>query len=293
MVRFIDAWTKASVELGGPHTRRLIDPTAASSALLLTIIRVLNRILDIDLDLFVHGTAYWCESRGERLDPEDYPPWSLDAALEFLTNRCGLDGPLPGFAVEHHGELFARWRTAIEARLLVPPFHVTHADAHADLGLGDAGYMYLMSELLYKPPAERRHPDGGTLGADYSVGDGNYLAFAAACRWISDLVYVFNDGGDDVLAYVMEDFNLDGSNLQLRGVPRENLKDNLLTPQAMRPEVIEPLIPFRKTRWTEYHVGDQPFDFICLARSPGFTPAGCDQIFDEIRRRFVGDPTVD
>jgi hypothetical protein len=37
-----------------------------------------------------------------------------------------LTGRLPGLVVEHHGELFARWRDAIDAAILHAPFHVTH-----------------------------------------------------------------------------------------------------------------------------------------------------------------------
>ena len=44
-----------------------------------------------------------------------------------------MNGALPGWVIEHHDEAFARWRVAIGTGLLVPPFHVTHVDAHADL----------------------------------------------------------------------------------------------------------------------------------------------------------------
>jgi hypothetical protein len=93
---------------------------------------------------------------------EEYPACSLDDSVAFLRQQCGLTDRLPGFVVEHHGELFARWRDAIEAEILRAPFHVTHVDAHADLGLGDTGFIHLMSEMLFREPQERRDPGTGT-----------------------------------------------------------------------------------------------------------------------------------
>jgi hypothetical protein len=65
------------------------------------------------------------------------------------------------------------------------PFHVTHVDAHADLGLRDAGYMHLLSDLLFRTPEHRRDPGE-------HLNDGNYLIFAAGCRWLAGLDYVYN-----------------------------------------------------------------------------------------------------
>jgi hypothetical protein len=41
--------------------------------------------------------------------------------MSFLELNCGLGRPLPGYAVEHHADLFFRWRDAIDAGLLIPP----------------------------------------------------------------------------------------------------------------------------------------------------------------------------
>jgi hypothetical protein len=91
----------------------------------------------------------WCGAlqsvRQRGLEATEYPPWSRDNAFAFLEDRCKLSERLPGFVVEHHGELFGRWRGAIEAGELELPFSVTHVGAHADLGLGDYGYIYLIS----------------------------------------------------------------------------------------------------------------------------------------------------
>jgi len=184
----------------------------------------------------------------------------------------------------NHGELFPRWREAIEAGQLKVPFHVTHVDAHADLGLGDSGYIYLMTSLLFEEPENRRHPKTG----EGALGDGNYLAFVIACRWLAGLVYVFNDGGGGgVLPYLMQGFDPQAGNIQLAAVrSRQELSANLMTPANMTLEHLEPAVPFAATGWRDFRA-DHPFDFVCLARSPAFTPPEADAIFDEIRRRCI------
>jgi hypothetical protein len=113
------------------------------------------RVLDLDLDFFLSGTAHYVDSAGERPSAEEYPPWPLDLAIAFLTQRCQLDARRPGFVVEHHNELFYRWGEAIEAGQMTKQLEVVHVDAHADLGLGDASYAYLMGELAFEPIEDR------------------------------------------------------------------------------------------------------------------------------------------
>jgi hypothetical protein len=81
-----------------------------------------------------------------------------------VASRCARR--LPGFAVEHHGEVFFRWRDAIDQGGLEPGFHVTH---------------------------NRDSPRTG----DDGLGDGNYLAFTIANRWVNDVTYVTADADDD------------------------------------------------------------------------------------------------
>lgn len=260
----------------------------------------MQRILDLDLDAFVYGTAHDRESDSPRLDPEAFPAWELSKVLALLESRCLLDGPRPGFAVEHHGELFFRWRDAIDSGLLVPPFHVTHVDAHADLGSGDSGYMYLLTELLQEPLQERRDPEVGTG----RLGDGNYLAFAIANQWIAGLDYVI--GGrpgnledevdypwrpSDLLAYLFEAFDPDTRTIRLALLDRKNLCESLLTVDQLLPLALEPPVPFS---WELIHQlrAPAPFDFVCVARSPGFTPATADVLYDEIRARFIDEIAV-
>jgi hypothetical protein len=245
------------------------------------------RVLDLDLDFFIHGVAHYRESSDDRLEPEYATPWDLDAAITFVEQQCAVDRKLPGMVVEHHGELFPLWRRALETSHLVAPFHVTHVDAHADLGLGDAGYKQIMTQLLFLDPEERANP---VIGGPYGLGDGNYLAFALACRWISDLVYVHNDeGGDDLMTYHLENCDPLATNIELKAVRPEDFDRKLFFPaEPLVPDRTEPKIPFLVTNWRSFRA-EAPYDFICLAHSPGFTPVGSDLIFDELRARFIDE----
>jgi hypothetical protein len=268
----------------------------ALAADLLTLRSVL-RILDLDLDLFVDGAAYWKASKSERLKAEDFPPWPREEALSFLERSCGLTAKLPGFVVEHHAELFACWRESLSLGVMEPPFCVTHVDGHADLGLGDSGYMYLMTELLLLPPEERRFPRTGPGGLD----DGNWLAFAIACRWVGDLVYVLNTSGPpgDLFPYYMEGY-LSGADrelgfagraksIELAAMDEQEVKRlHAIGGEPLRVQRFEPKVPFRWVPSTEFSAS-APFDLVCLARSPGFTPVESDELFEEIRERFIDE----
>lgn len=116
----------------------------------------MQRVLDIDLDFFAEGVAHYRDPEHGRLDAEEYPPWPRDDAMRFLRDRCRLDEALPGSAVEHHGQVFAKWRQLIVDGVLTPPFHVTHVDAHGDLSFGEIGYQALLTEVLHLPVDERR-----------------------------------------------------------------------------------------------------------------------------------------
>jgi hypothetical protein len=248
----------------------------------------MQRVLDLDLDFFVHGVAHFRRSDSPRLDGEEFPPWEMREAIGFLEDNCLLTKPLPGFAVENHREHFAKWRTAIDAGVLKPPFHVTHVDAHADLGLGEYGYAYLMTSLLYEDPADRAYPVEG----DDHLDDGSFLAFAIACRWLSDLTYVFGEGGgDDVLFLFREGFDPKAERLQLSAMAKREL-ERVTGVTGRRGEGVvdrrEPAIPFREVKWPSFQ-SEKPFDFVCLARSPAFTPPASDTIFDAIRSQFVNE----
>jgi hypothetical protein len=247
-----------------------------------------QRILDLDLDFFLDGAAHMRPYDAGRLDAEDFPPWSTADATTFLKDRCNLTAKLPGFVVENHGELFPLWRDAIAAGELTPPFDVVHVDAHADLGLGDNSYVYLLTSLLFEQPQHRCYPEVGDSG----LNDGSWLSFAVACRWISDLTYVFNtdeETPNDIHPYMMQAGDPTAAHLELPAVHKEDL-DGLArlynTPRVV--QHLEPKVPFRAVPWRAFQATGR-FDVVCLARSPAYTPAESDALFDEIRDRFIDE----
>lgn len=241
----------------------------------------MQRVLDIDLDFFVHDVVYWPED-GTRPDPDLHPVWQEEEAFRFLRERCALSERLPGFVTENHAEVFALWRSAIEAGVLVPPFHVTHVDAHADLGLGNAGFIYLLTELVHLPVEARAHPNLGPGG----LNDTNQLAFAIACRWISDLTYVYCDGGgSDELAAVMQGFDVRADHIQLARLTRGEL-DRLVHRRPPAGVDVEPPVPYRSLHWESF-TADAPYDLVCLTRSPPYSPPTADPLFDAIHATFI------
>ena len=176
----------------------------------------MQRVLDLDLDFFVHPVVFGAEPNGLRPDPGTYrveidPDTQLesvdveeadpiDAAVAYARERLRLDESGPGRIVENHGEVFALWRDLIDNGTLRLPFHVTHVDAHGDFSEGQTGYRGVF-EVLGLAPSERPARSQGLLT------DGDYLAHAVACRWIAELHYVYcPKGGSDIGNWAWENF---------------------------------------------------------------------------------------
>jgi hypothetical protein len=175
----------------------------------------------------------------------------------------------------------------------IPPFF-THANFFLEPArMEGVGRPFWLRD--YSRPAYHRyeyHYDTETVSdpATEFFGAVRYeIDLYIACRWLSELVYVHNgsSGGDDVLPYHMEGFNRRAENVQLVSVrSRSELLDNLMTPENFTVEHREPTVRFQAVIWDQFQA-DQPFDFICLARSPPFTPPESDPIFDAIRQQFI------
>jgi hypothetical protein len=243
------------------------------------------RILDLDLDFFLYGVAGSRVPEDGRLDEDEYPPWPAEEVIEFLEHHLGLDRRLPGVAVEDHVEVFTCWRDAIDAGMLRPPFDVVHVDAHADLGHGEPSWNYLLTELLHEELATRRHPRQDDWRY---MTSGNYLTFAIACRWLASLTCVGHGSGrvGDVHQYVMEGRRLDADHIHLVPYPKDIGSKLLLAGCASPLASHEPRVPFAKIGYESFRA-DGPFDAIYLARSPEFTPAPADEIYDLITTRFI------
>ena len=114
--------------------------------------------------------------------------------------------------------------------------------------------------------------------------------FALACGWISRLTYVCNSFAEtddatpnDLMGVLMKDFDMEAGYLQVVATREDFVW------AAGRPAVVDhrdPPVPFTANVWREYQASE-PFDVVCLTRSPQYTPAEADPIFDAIRERFI------
>lgn len=68
----------------------------------------------------------------------------------------------------------------------------------------------------------------------------------------------------------------------------QNLRENLLSTDQLRPLALEPPVPFSR-EVIQHFQAPAPFNFVCLARSPGFTPKTADVLYDAIRNRFIDE----
>src|ERR1700732_2331374 len=121
----------------------------------------MDYVLDLDLDFFVRPIAYWPESG--RRSGDEYRHAKPGEVRAFLEQKCHLKiaSKILGKEVVEHEDAFWTWRRWLDKRKLSEPFCVIHVDAHADLGLGDGGWIYLLTELLALPVGQRRSPRVG------------------------------------------------------------------------------------------------------------------------------------
>lgn len=238
------------------------------------------RILDIDLDFFINDIANFRSDYGERLSDDEYFPWEEDKVKEFLECKCGLskNNKIKGRIFKHHNEAFFFWRELIQNNMLETPFEVIHIDAHADLGLGDASWVYIMQNLLHRPLEKRFYPERFRYKNDYyKFSFANYLAFALGCRWIKTLTFVTHPNWENDLPYLLfKDLTEESGIIQLRKYDKkidlgvENL--NRIKPVELEKEVPFYLIP------SEQFVNTEEVMFVSLCKSPGFTPKTADKL---------------
>ena len=242
-------------------------------------------MLDLDLDFFLDDITYSRRLK-RRLRRDRYHPWPEDQVRYFLEIRCGLSTQkkIKGRFVTNHHEAFYFWEELLAKNLLTAPFEVTHVDAHADLGAGDGSWKYIMGELLHLPPEERANPRSGGY---YGLHEGNYLAFALACRWISRLTFVLHSlWRYDLIVYYFKDFYIPTGLLQLKKYPKKEL-NRKFHKNCMKttPLAVEPEIPYERIRYYNYKTL-RPFSFMVLSHSPPYTPKTADALIPIIKEYF-------
>lgn len=230
------------------------------------------RILNIDLDFFLSDIRYSPQDRS-RPPAKDFKPWPPEAVQDFMERNCGLDPtaplPLPGILVQTHDEVFDIWKEQIRTGQLKTPFDVVHIDAHADLGLGDASYTYILGDLLHAPPSDRQDPKrGGSTG----LHEGNYLAFAVACRWLRTITYVHHPARrNDLPRFLFRDHDPATKLMELACYRPEDARMLALLKTPPVPLSMEPVVPIDLVSKNDFRERDG-FALGYVSVSPLYTP---------------------
>ncbi len=223
------------------------------------------RVLDIDLDFFLNDCCPLAE-KGHRPPLTGCEPWEEGAVRSFLEEQCGLrkEAPLPGRIFETHDQALLFWEEMIAAGRLSSPFHVTHVDAHSDLGIGFPGPNYVLFNVLSMPVEKRRNP--ALFYTQHKLDEANYLLFALAMRRVSSLDNVRNPRSrqdiPSVLYHGTDAFQLTSIAAQLFAAQNGT----------------EPVIPFHNYEDYRTFHADVPYDFITLAMSPRYAPREADAL---------------
>lgn len=240
------------------------------------------RILDIDMDFFLDDVAHFKSFDGERLNDEDYKPWSVEAVKDYLENNCGLNrfSKVKGAIFTEHIGVFHVLRELVDKKLVHLPFDIIHIDAHADLGLGDSAWHYIYSTLLSFKKEERLNIiiDNLIKNKFGKVSSGNYLLYMIALEWINNLTYVPHPSelGDDYPQLIMKEFNDSCNIIQLK-----NYNCNISFHDLKRKE-FEPQyeVPFNVVRKYTDFKNVHPFDYVFFSQSISYTPASADILLD-------------
>jgi hypothetical protein len=179
------------------------------------------RFLDIDLDFFLSDIAHHCDP-GRRLSGKHYRPWGPRKVRKFLEEQCLLDRcrRIPGRFVRDHDGAFDYWDALSREAPGAFGLDVTHVDAHADLGLGDGSWKHLMTIVLHQPVPDRVRAERGP----HRLSLASYLAYAAACRWLSSVEYVHPNGKPQDLASLhFQNFDTASGHLQLKAYAKSEI----------------------------------------------------------------------
>ncbi len=224
----------------------------------------MQRVLDVDLDYFLAECCPLAEP-GQRPKLQGHEPWAPEAVRAFLEKSCLLsrERPIPGRVFITHDGALGYWKELMDVGRLKAPFHVTHVDAHSDLGIGHPGPGYVLYNVLSLPPKRRLELD--RFYRERKLDEANYLLFALAARIVGSL--------DNVRRLFSRD-----------DVPSLILSENetaVRLPQSF-PDLFErvngpePLIPYREYKKDGSFLAAAPYDFMSLAISPRYAPKEAD-----------------
>lgn len=246
----------------------------------------MNNILDIDMDFFIDDIAHWITGN-DRLDSDEYKPWSEQEFRKFLEDRCLLSAgnPIKGRVVRDHHEAYFFWDELIKSNSVKAPFKVTHIDAHSDTGLGDNGYVYIMGNLNIHPIGDRRR-----FLDTKKVYMGNYLSYALACGWINEVDFVLHENWDnDIISAHLKNFSDKEKMFQFKAYPKDiNIGMNYerIIDGTIPPIKLDKEIPYTLTPWKEYQAKEK-YEYLVFCQSPGYTPKSADFMLEIIKDYMI------
>lgn len=230
------------------------------------------RVLDIDLDFFLSDCCPLAE-HGFRPSVIGHEPWPEDRVRRFLETNCGLNKQQPtrGRVFLTHDSALQFWAELIDSGLLTVPFHLTHIDAHSDLGIGKPGPGFVLNSVLAVAPNRRVQ-----IEKYYSMkqlDEANYLLFALAFRWICSLENVRNPKSRPDIPSVIAFKDESGEYCRIR-------LDSLISRLKESVYGSEPYIGFKVfDDYTDFSA-DAPYDFVSFAISPRYLPKEAEHLID-------------
>ncbi len=231
------------------------------------------RVLDIDLDFFLADCCPLAP-QGERPSLEGHEPWEESRVKAFLEEQCGLSErvPLPGAIFETHDQALGFWQARIREGRLRVPFRVTHVDAHSDLGIGKPGPGFVLNSVLARTPKTR--PELSKYYEMRQLDEANYLLFALAFRWISELDNVRNPKSrPDIPAAILSPGR--GDLIQLSSFVSHLMEGTNGAEPPVSFHVYDDYTAFR---------ADGGFDFVTVAISPRYAPREADGLLRVFER---------
>ena len=235
----------------------------------------MQRVLDIDLDYFLAGCCPLAEA-GKRPILKDHEPWAEEDVRRFLEKDCLLsrERPVQGRVFMTHDGALQYWAEMIRMGKLRPPFHVTHVDAHSDLGIGRPGPFYVLYNVLSLPQSHRL--DLERFYHERKLDEANYLLFALAARIIGSLENVRRPFSEEDMPkqIIMDD------------------KAHIRLPQSF-PDLFEktngpePVIPYTEYKQDGSFSAAAPYDFMSLAVSPRYAPKEADGLIEVFKEYML------
>ena len=248
------------------------------------------RVLDIDLDFFMHGVVYNvpCKQK-RRQSKKQYHAWSIKETEKYLKENLKLKTKRPGMVYDDHRDLFIILENLIDDKSISTPFELVHVDSHADMGnVFDGSLNKTLTD--YAGRTKRGMLNKSTkLYDNNSLNCSNHLLYILLNRWIRKLTYVKNpesDSGDIHIFYKYKGKE-DARYLQFCQYNTELFEAPKFIRFSPNFSRYKPVKCHRKIEYNEFiswqYENNRKYDFIFLATSKGYTTEQSDSLIPYIR----------